>query len=142
MLFRSLLDAAEAYHREITRNSSDVSEAVRQLLPRLRDKDFTKILLVALPEATPVHEAARLQEDLRRAGIEPYGWVMNQSFLLAGSRDPVLATRAEREKIYINEVQDHYAKRVEVVAWLAHEPIGAAALLELAKGATKERESI
>jgi arsenite-transporting ATPase len=137
-----LLDAAEAYHREISRNSSDVSEAVKQLLPRLRDKDFTKILLVALPEATPVHEAARLQEDLRRAGIEPYGWVMNQSFLLAGSSDPVLSARAEREKIYMDEVREHYAKRVAVVAWLAHEPVGATALLELAKGTSEVRESI
>lgn len=129
-----LLDAAEAYHREISRNASDVPDAVRELLPRLRNSAFTKVLLVALPEATPVHEAARLQEDLRRAGIEPYGWVINQSFLLAGSNDPVLEAKAEREKIYIREVSEKYAKRVAVVPWRANEPIGPAALKELAGG--------
>ena len=127
-----LLDAAEAYHREISRNSANVPDAVRLLLPRLRDRNFTKVLLVALPEATPVHEAARLQEDLRRAGIEPYGWVINQSFLLAGSQDPVLAARAEREKTYMREVRERYAERVAVVPWMAHEPIGPEALTELA----------
>ena len=137
-----LLDAAEAYHREISRKSSDVSDAVVQLLPRLRNADFTRILLVALPEATPVHEAARLQEDLRRAGIEPYGWVMNQSLLLAHSSDPVLQARAEREKIYIEEVRQHHTKRLAVVAWRAQEPVGAFALLELAKGAEEKREPV
>ncbi|MBS1982942.1 MAG: arsenical pump-driving ATPase [Bdellovibrionales bacterium] len=129
-----LLDAAEAYHREISRNASDVPDAVRELLPRLRNSTFTKVLLVALPEATPVHEAARLQEDLRRAGIEPYGWVINQSFLLAGSTDPVLEAKAEREKIYIREVSEKYAMRVAVVPWRANEPIGPDALRELAGG--------
>jgi arsenite-transporting ATPase len=75
-----LLDAAEAYHRDVTRTMSDVPDAVRQLLPRLRDPEFTRVLLVALPEATPVHEAARLQDDLQRAGIKPYAWIVNQSF--------------------------------------------------------------
>jgi arsenite-transporting ATPase len=130
-----LLDAAEAYHREISRNASDVPDAVRQLLPRLRDAAFTKVLLVALPEATPVHEAARLQEDLRRAGIEPYGWVINQSFWLAGSADPVLEARAAREIIYIREVSDKLATRFAVVPWRAQEPIGPAALRDLVKGA-------
>jgi arsenite-transporting ATPase len=74
---------------------------------------------------------------LRRAGIEPYGWVINQSFLLAGSTDPVLAARAEREKIYIREVSEKYAKRFAVVPWRAHEPIGPDALRDLAKTSTE-----
>lgn len=130
-----LLDAAEAYHREISRNASNVSAAILQLLPRLRNPDFARVLLVALPEATPVHEAARLQEDLRRAGIEPYGWVINQSLLLSESSDPVLQARADRERIYIEEVRRHYTSRMAVVAWQAQEPVGALALLNLAKGA-------
>lgn len=73
-----LLDAAEAYHRDILRTTSDMPEAVRSLLPRLRDPEFTRVLLVTLPEATPVHEAARLQDDLLRAGITPFAWVINQ----------------------------------------------------------------
>ena len=92
-----LLDAAEAYHREVSRTHGDAPDAVRQLLPRLRDPHFTKVLLVTLPEATPVHEAAQLQADLRRAGIEPFAWIVNQSFASDDIRDPVLRDRgAER----------------------------------------------
>ena len=74
-----LLDATESYHREVQRNTSNLPEAVRQLLPRLRDPNYTRILLVTLPEATPVHEAAQLQRDLERANL-PFAWVINQSF--------------------------------------------------------------
>jgi arsenite-transporting ATPase len=70
-----LLDASEAYHRELGRQArTSQPEEVLQLLPRLRDRDFTHVFIVTLPEATPVHEAASLQADLRRAGIEPHGW--------------------------------------------------------------------
>jgi arsenite-transporting ATPase len=61
----------------VTRQTSGMPEAVENLLPRLRDKQFTRVLIVTLPEATPVHEAAQLQRDLRRAEIEPYAWVIN-----------------------------------------------------------------
>jgi hypothetical protein len=70
-----LLDATLAYHRELSRQSSGIPDSVQQLLPRLRDPEFTRVLLVTLPEATPVHEAAQLQEDLVRAGIRPFAWV-------------------------------------------------------------------
>ena len=100
-----LLDAANAYHREVQRNLSYIPDSVKRLLPQLRDPDFTKILIVTLPEATPVHEAERLQNDLRRAGINPFAWVINQSFLAAGTRDPVLAERAALEMRYIDETQ-------------------------------------
>src|ERR1035438_10379859 len=86
-----LMDSAEAYHREVLRTQGDMPEAVRQLLPRLRDPEYTHVLIVTLAEATPVHEAAGLQADLRRAGIEPYAWIINQSLLASGTRDPVLS---------------------------------------------------
>lgn len=88
-----LLDATESYHREVARKASDLPDEVRNLLPRLRDGDFTRVLVVTLPEATPVHEAAALQDDLRRAQIEPFAWVINQSFAESGSRDPLLVAR-------------------------------------------------
>ena len=88
-----LLDAAEAYHREVSRTQGEMPEAVRQLLPRLRDPAFTRVLIVTLAEATPVHEAERLQADLRRAGIEPFAWVINQSLLASGTRHPLLRER-------------------------------------------------
>jgi arsenite-transporting ATPase len=128
-----LLDAAESYHREVLRTASAMPDAVKNLLPRLRDPNFTKVLLVALPEATPVHEAVRLQSDLRRAGIEPFAWVVNQSFLLSGSQDPVLLARAEREKVYLSEVRDLRATRVAVVSWRSQEPIGPNLLTQFVK---------
>ena len=87
-----LLDASESYHREVSRSMSDIPEAVRQLLPRLRDPEFTQVFLVTLPEATPVHEALALQNDLRRAGIEPAGWIVNQSLAPLKVSDPILPT--------------------------------------------------
>jgi arsenite/tail-anchored protein-transporting ATPase len=126
-----LLDAAEAYHREVLRSAGESPEAVRQLLPRLRDGQFTKVILVALPEATPVHEAARLQADLRRAGITPYGWVINQSYLASGVSDPVLVARAMREREYVREVREQHSSRVAILPWRSEEPAGPAALLAL-----------
>lgn len=99
-----LMDATEAYHREVTRTQSDAPDAVRQLLPRLRDPEFTKVVLVALPEPTPVHEAMRLQDDLRRAGIEPFGWVINRSLAYAGVTEPLLAGKAAKESGPVQEV--------------------------------------
>jgi len=99
-----LLDAAETYHREVSRSMNEIPEAVRQLLPRLRDPKFTKIFLVTLPEATPVHEALSLQSDLRRAGIEAAGWIINQSMAPLPLTEPVLAQRRAREHRYIEEV--------------------------------------
>jgi arsenite-transporting ATPase len=127
-----LLDAAEAYHRDVTRTMSDLPDSVRRLLPRLRDPEFTRVLLVTLPEATPVHEAARLQNDLRRAGIEAYAWVINQSFAADGFRDPVLVERGSREEPYVAEVRDHLATRFAIIPWKSEAPVGPERLRELA----------
>jgi arsenite-transporting ATPase len=113
-----LLDATQSYHREVAKNSEAVSDEVKELLPRLRDPDFTKILLVTLPEATPVHEAARLQDDLRRAQIKPYAWIINQSFALSGTTDEVLAAHGVNELKYIDEVISKLADRVVILPWL------------------------
>jgi len=127
-----LLDAAESYHREVSRTMSDMPEAVRRLLPRLRDADFTRVLLVTLPEATPVHEAARLQDDLLRAGIKPFAWVVNQSFSHDGFRDPVLVERGARESSFIAEVRDKLANRFALVSWKPEAPVGPERLRDLA----------
>lgn len=133
-----LLDAAEAYHREVTRTMSDLPESVRGLLPRLRDGRFTRVLLVTIAEATPVHEAARLQEDLARAGITPFAWVVNQTFARDGFRDPVLVQRGERELPFIAEVRDHYSQRMAVVPWVPFDPVGAERLAQLVNGTRQE----
>lgn len=111
-----LLDAAQAYHREVARSLNDIPAAVRDLLPRLRDPEFTRVLLVTLPEATPVHEAAQLQRDLARAGITPYAWVINQSLTPLTVHDPVLSSRRRRERRYLDEVQ-RLAGRVAIAPW-------------------------
>ncbi len=112
-----LLDAANAYHRDVQRNLSYIPGSVKRLLPQLRDPDFTKMLIVTLPEATPVHEAEQLQEDLHRAGIMAFAWIINQSFFAAGTRDPVLAQRAALELRYIEEVQRKLASRTVLIPW-------------------------
>ncbi len=128
-----LLDASEAYNRELQRQSrSTQPEAVMRLLERLRDPAFTRILLVTLPEATPVHEAAALQEDLRRAHIEPFAWVINQSLLHSGSCDPLLQRREEAEHRYLREVVEKHSARTAWLPWQAEEPTGPEALARLA----------
>lgn len=126
-----LLDATEAYHREVARTSSDLPEEVRQLLPRLREPSFTRVLIVTLPEATPVHEAATLQEDLRRAHIEPFAWIVNQSFARTGLSDPVLLRRAIGELPYLREVSERLAPRTAIVPWVSEEPVGPEKLQQL-----------
>ncbi|MBL9170295.1 MAG: arsenical pump-driving ATPase [Verrucomicrobiales bacterium] len=128
-----LLDASEAYNRELQRQSrSSQPEAVLHLLERLRDPGFTRILLVTLPEATPVHEAAALQEDLRRAHIEPFGWVINQSLLRSGSCDPLLQRREQAEHRYLSEVVEQHSTRTAWLPWQPEEPVGPDALARLA----------
>jgi arsenite/tail-anchored protein-transporting ATPase len=123
-----LLDAAEAYHRDVARNLSYIPDSVRRLLPQLRDPNFTSILIVTLAEPTPVHEAARLQQDLQRAGITPYAWVINQSFCATATRDPVLSQRAALEFRSITEVCDKLASRVVLTPWQSESPVGAEGL--------------
>lgn len=122
-----LLDAAEAYHREVSRLAGNAPEAVSKLLPRLRDPAFTRVFVCTLAEATPVHEAADLQKDLRRAGIEPTAWIINQSLAPLDVRDPVLKARKAQESKYIAEVMKEHAKRTVLVAWRDDEMAGDAA---------------
>ena len=107
-----LLDAAEAYHREVERRANGVPEAVRSLLPHLRDPAFTHVLIVTLPEATPVHEAMHLEHDLARAGVHPAAWVVNQCLTPLAITDPILSARRAREGRFIDEVGAHTAKLV------------------------------
>jgi arsenite-transporting ATPase len=127
-----LLDASEAYQRELDRQARHSQpEAVLRLLERLRDPQMTRILIVTLAEATPVHEAAALQADLKRAGITPFAWVINQSLMNSGSCDPLLQQREQAEHRYLQEVVDQHAARTAWLPWQAEEPVGPEALLHL-----------
>ena len=123
-----LLDAAEAYHREVLRQGDHSPDDVKRLLPRLRDANFTRIVIVTLPEATPVHEAARLQEDLRRAGIEPFAWLVNQCLSLCATRDPILVARQSAEMQFLDEVASRWSARMALLPWMSEPPVGVTAL--------------
>jgi arsenite-transporting ATPase len=115
-------------------------DAVRGLLPRLRDPRFTRVLLVTLPEATPVHEARALQGDLARAEIVPFAWVVNQSLAPVATRDPVLAARRRAERPYLEEVRS-IARRGAVVPWMPEAPRGTERLAQLARPATSDNST-
>ncbi|MCL4115752.1 UNVERIFIED_CONTAM: hypothetical protein GTU68_063445 [Idotea baltica] len=132
-----LLDSALAYHREVTRQSTQMPEYVEQLLPRLRDPEFARVLIVTLPEATPVHEATQLQEDLRRAEIEPFAWVINQSFQPLKVTDSALQQRKQNEIPFIREVSDSLAQRLAVIPWQMVPPKGREGLIRLASTTTE-----
>jgi arsenite-transporting ATPase len=127
-----LMDATGAYHRQMVRELEGHGTA-RLVTPlmRLQDPGYTKIILVTLPETTPVLQAEALQEDLRRAQIEPFAWVINKSILAADTQDPLLQARLTGEAKQMARVGNELAKKVYVVPWLAHPPIGVDALGKL-----------
>ena len=129
-----LLDAALAYHREVVRQSNEMPEAVVQLLPRLRDPNYSRVLIVTLPEATPVHEAAQLQRDLRRAQIEPYAWVINQCLSPLTVTDPLLRSRQRHEAKFIREVVVEQSHRTAMIPWKIEPPVGHEGLRQLVQG--------
>jgi arsenite/tail-anchored protein-transporting ATPase len=130
-----LLDAAQSYHREVKRTNANVPAEVSELLARLSDPEFARMLIVTLPESTPVQEAERLQADLRRAEIEPYGWVINASLSAARSTHPTLRARAGAERSHIARARRETA-RTWLVGWQPVAPVGPAGLRELAGAGT------
>ncbi len=127
-----LLDATGAYHREVARNMKDKTHFTTPMM-QLQNQQHTRILIVTLAETTPVLEAANLQQDLRRAGIEPWAWIVNQSLAAAHPASPLLAQRAAHEWAQLEAVQQQYAQRIAVVPVQADEPVGIVALRKLAK---------
>jgi len=132
-----LLDTTGSYHREVLRNSD--ADGIRMTTPlmRLQDPAYTKMLLVTLPETTPVLEASQLQHDLERAGITPYAWVINQSLAAANPSDPLLKQRANAEHAHIDTVQTEHASRAALTPQMPNEPSGPDALRQLAKSSTQ-----
>ncbi|SCC21773.1 arsenite efflux ATP-binding protein ArsA (TC 3.A.4.1.1) [Kosakonia oryzendophytica] len=125
-----LLDATGAYHREIARKMGDKGHFTTPMM-QLQDPDRTKVLLVTLPETTPVLEAANLQADLERAGIHPWGWIINNSLSIAETHSPLLCQRARQELPQIEAVRRQHAKRIALVPVRACEPAGIEKLREL-----------
>jgi len=128
-----LLDATGAYHREIARQMSDSHLRFSTPMMQLQDPQQTKVLLVTLAETTPVLEAAGLQNDLRRAGIEPWAWVINNSLAAARPRSALLRQRAHNELKEIHSVASQHARRYALVPLLAEEPVGVERLRALSR---------
>jgi arsenite-transporting ATPase len=128
-----LLDATGAYHRDVVRHLQP-GVHVRTPMMQLQDPKQTKMLIVTLPETTPVLEAEGLQADLRRAGIEPWAWVINSSLAASGPSDPLLAARADAELTHIDRVR-RSVPRVAIVPWMTEEPVGCDHLRALAHAA-------
>jgi len=127
-----LLDSTQSYHREIERSQGDIPESVKKLLPRLRDADETEVIIVTLAETTPVYEAMRLEEDLKRAGIHSKWWVINSSLYATETTNPLLKAKASNEIEWINKVNQHSKGNYTVIKWSADE-IKGEKLLDLIK---------
>ncbi|OIJ21482.1 arsenical pump-driving ATPase [Anaerobacillus alkalidiazotrophicus] len=119
-----LLDASESYSKEIARSTGEVPESAKNLLPQIRNPKETAVVIVTLAEATPVLEASRLQDDLRRASIHPKWWVINQSLYATNTTDPILKGKALAEQEWIQEVHDKLADNAALIPWFHEEKIG------------------
>ncbi len=128
-----LMDATGAYHRQTMRSLGPAINPARITTPlmRLQDPTLTRVVVVTLPETTPVSQAAALQEDLRRAHIEPFAWVVNRSLAASGTKDPLLTARLEGERRQFARIAAGLAKRVFVIPWLPKAPVGVEALAAL-----------
>jgi arsenite-transporting ATPase len=122
-----LLESTQSYNREILRTKGETPESVMRLLPRLKSAE-TEVIIVTLPEATPVYEALRLEDDLKRAGIATKWWVVNQSLYGTETTNPLLAAKAQSEIEWIDKVAVHSHGNLALIAWSSDEIKGDALL--------------
>ena len=129
-----LMDATGAYHRQMMNQHGGEGHAKGIITPlmRLQDAEWTHVIIVTLPEVTPVSQAAALQDDLRRARIEPWAWVINKCLAASGTSDPLLMVRIAAEQRQIERISAGLARRTCVLPWLPEPPVGVNALRRLA----------
>lgn len=113
-----LLDSTQSYHKEVERTNGETPISIQRLLPRLRDERQTEVVIITLPEATPVFEAERLHNDLIRAGINNKWWVINQCFSITDTKNPMLMARANSEKQWIEKIQKISSDNFVAIPWL------------------------
>ncbi len=116
-----LLDSTQSYHREIERSQGDIPESVKKLLPRLRNENETEVVIVTLAETTPVYEAKRLEDDLKRAGINSKWWIINSSLYATNTTNEILKAKANNEIPWINKVNEIAKGNFAVVEWKPQE---------------------
>ncbi|MFU0831327.1 MAG: Arsenical pump-driving ATPase [Oscillospiraceae bacterium] len=112
-----LLESTQSYNHEIKRSNGDIPESAKKLLPRLHNTAETEVIIVTLAEATPVYEAMRLEEDLKRAKIATKWWVINSSMYRTGTTNPILSAKASNEIEWINKVDAHSKGNFAVISW-------------------------
>ena len=134
-----VIDTLGAYHREMVRQMAGVRFHYTTPMTQLRNPEQTKVVIVTLAETTPVLEAANLQADLRRAGIEPWAWIINNSVAAASTKSALLRQRAANELREINAVASQHAQRYAVVPLLMEEPVGVKRLRRLVNAEDQER---
>jgi arsenite-transporting ATPase len=130
-----LLDSSRSFTRQLAAQSGALPDPAAKLLDTLTDSAHTRILLVTVPEATPVHEATRLQADLVRAGITPFGWVVNMSLAATATTDPILQARAGQERRWISEVSRLSGRPPAILGWSSRPLVGAESLATLTAAA-------
>ena len=113
-----LLDSTQSYAKEVERSSGEVPLSIQKLLPRLQNSNETEVLMVTLPETTPVYESMRLDEDLNRAKIAHTWWLVNQSMYATDTSNEVLKARATNEIEWINKVKDLSDGHFAVTEWV------------------------
>jgi arsenite-transporting ATPase len=118
-----LLDTTGSYHKEVLRNTKMEAEKLKTPYMYLQDPEYSKLLIVALPETTPITEAAKLQDDLRRSNIEPYAWIANQSMSASVISDPLLKQRAAEEVPLLEEIESKHAKKLYAIPWIADDQV-------------------
>lgn len=116
-----LLDSTHNYHREVKRTQGDIPESVKKLLPRLRNANETEVIIITLAEMTPVYEAMRLEDDLKRAEIAAKWWIINASLYQTGTTNLLLSTKANNEVEWINKVEAHTEGQFAIIGWTTDE---------------------
>ena len=112
-----LLDSTQSYHKEIERSQGDIPESVKKLLPKLRNKEETEVLIITLPETTPVFEAERLEKDLQRAGINNKWWIINSSLYASKTSNKLLKAKSNNEIQWINMVNKISKENFAIIEW-------------------------
>ncbi len=118
-----LLDTTGSYHKEVLRNTNMDADKLKTPYMYLQDPEYSKLLIVTVPETTPITEAAKLQEDLRRSNIEPYAWIANQSMAATDISDPLLKQRAAEEIPLLEEIEKKHAKKLYAIPWIAEDQV-------------------
>ena len=125
-----LLESTQSYNRQIEQSGGDVSEAEKELLPRLKNPNDTEVIIVTLAETTPFYEAQRLSDDLKRAGLAVKWWVINASYSMADTQSEFLTAKAANESQWIQKVNEISKGRYALIPWKPFEVKGKK-LLEL-----------